>query len=192
MLCRSRSHVGVKHGGRRQNVDPSVIFTETATSARLTAEDRSYDAGLLYLSSALKVGSTTIDNGPILGRHSTNPWSNVKANDTTVAYLRSAGPRRGGMIIISSTPGDEGADYFQFSQGALYPRSHARMRRSGVCRPGEAQPSPGAAGLVIGRQPFATSPTAAATVSIASVTVAASIGVESAIRPVGLSRTPRS
>jgi len=73
-----------------------------------------------YLFTPLKIGSMTIDNRIIFGPHVTNHWPNFKADDDTVAYYEERAKGGVGMIIISSTPVDEGADYFHFSQGALW------------------------------------------------------------------------
>ncbi len=73
-----------------------------------------------YLFTPLKIGSMTIENRLIFGPHVTNHWPNFKADEATVAYYEERAKGGAGMIIISSTPVDEGADYFHFSQGALW------------------------------------------------------------------------
>jgi 2,4-dienoyl-CoA reductase-like NADH-dependent reductase (Old Yellow Enzyme family) len=73
-----------------------------------------------YLFTPLKIGSMTIRNRIIFGPHVTNHWPNFTADEDVVAYYEERAKGGVGMIIISSTPIDENADYFHFSQGALW------------------------------------------------------------------------
>jgi 2,4-dienoyl-CoA reductase-like NADH-dependent reductase (Old Yellow Enzyme family) len=73
-----------------------------------------------YLFTPLKVGSMTLKNRIIFGPHVTNHWPNFVADQDTVAYYEARARGGVGMIIISSSPVDEDADYFFFSQAGLW------------------------------------------------------------------------